>query len=105
MEGIHVELAAAKLGELFGIIPITSTVLMAWVVIAFLFLLTFWVGPHLKMVPNRLQTLLEWAVEGIYDYVTDVLGSREMARNFFPLLMTIFLFFFVANVIEFTPGI
>ena len=104
MQGIHVELASAKLGEFLGI-PITSTVLMAWVVIIILGVLSITLGPRLKMVPSRLQTLLEWAVEGIYDYVTEVLCSREMARKFFPYLMTIFLFFFVANVIEFTPGI
>jgi F-type H+-transporting ATPase subunit a len=102
--GIHVELAAAKLGEFFGI-PITSTVLMAWVVLIILGILALTLGPRLRMIPSRLQTLLEWAVEGVYDYISDVLGSREMARKFFPLLMTIFLFFFVANVIEFTPGI
>jgi F-type H+-transporting ATPase subunit a len=102
--GIHVELAAAKLGTFLGI-PITSTVLMAWVVLIILSAVAFILGPRLKMVPSRLQTLLEWMVEGIYDYVADVLESREMARKFLPFLLTIFLFFFVANVIEFTPGI
>jgi len=104
MNGIHVELASAQLGTFLGI-PITNAVLMAWVVLIILGAIAFTVGPRLKMIPSRLQTLLEWMVEGIYDYITDVLGSREMARKFLPFLLTMFLFFFVANVIEFTPGI
>lgn len=104
MEGIHVELAAARLGEFFGI-PITNSLLMSWAVLLILAVVAGAAGMRLKMVPSRFQTLLEWMVDGMYDYVTDVLESREMARKFLPLLLTIFLFIFAANLIEFTPGI
>ena len=104
MEGIHVELAAARLGEFLGI-PITNSLLMSWAVICILSVVAVVVGMRLKMTPSRFQTLLEWFVDGIYDYVAEVLESREMARKFLPLLLTIFLFIFTANLIEFTPGV
>ena len=103
-EGIHVAIAAEKLGEFLGI-PITNTLVTSWLVIGLLVALAFFVRGRLAMVPNRLQTLLEEAFTFVYDYVAETLESREMARKFFPLLMTIFLFIFVGNMIHFIPGI
>lgn len=102
--GIHVAISAEKLGELFGI-PITNTLITSWVVIAILVAVAFLVRGRLKMIPGKFQTLMETALGYVYDYVTETLGSREMARRFFPLLMTIFLFLFVGNMIHFVPGI
>src|SRR3990167_6279429 len=95
-EGIHVALAAEKLGEFLGI-PITNTLVTSWVVIGLLVGLAFLVRGRLAMIPGRLQTLIEEAFVFVYDYVAETLESRDMARKFFPLLMTIFLFIFVGN--------
>lgn len=103
-EGIHVVLAPEQLGTLWGI-PITNTLITSWIVIALLVLIAFTIGSRLTMTPSRFQTLFEWLVAFIYDYVADILESRELARRFFPLLITLFLFIFTANLIEFTPGI
>src|SRR3989344_3415778 len=103
-EGIHVALAAEKLGEFLGI-PITNTLVTSWVVIGLLVGLAFLVRGRLAMIPGRLQTLLEEAFVFVYDYVAETLESRDMARKFFPLLMTIFLFIFVGNMLHFIPGI
>ena len=101
--GIHVALSAERFGEFLGI-PITNTLIMSWIVVALLVVLAIVVGGRLKITPGRFQTLLEWVVGGIYDYVAETLGGREMARKFFPLLMTIFLFIFVGNMLHFLPG-
>src|SRR3989344_6140743 len=102
--GIHVALAAEKLGEFFGI-PITNTLVTSWVVIAVLVGLAFLVRGRLALVPGRFQTLIEEAFQFVFDYVAETLESKEMARRFFPLLMTIFLFIFVGNMLHFLPGI
>src|SRR3989344_5852933 len=60
---------------------------------------------HIELPPGRFQTLFEWLVAFIYDYVAEILQSRSLARKFFPLLVTLFLFIFTANLLEFTPGI
>jgi F-type H+-transporting ATPase subunit a len=104
MEGIHVALAPESIGTLFGI-PITNTLLMSWVVIAILVIIGFLVGRGVQLIPSRLQTLLEWGFGYVYDYVAETLESKEYAQRFFPLLITIFLFIFTSNVLEFTPGI
>ncbi len=103
-EGIHVAIAAEKLGELWGI-PITNTLVTTWVVVALLVIFAFALRGRLAMIPSRLQTLVEEAFSFVYDYIAETLESREMARRFFPLLMTIFLFLFVGNMLHFIPGI
>lgn len=103
-EGIKVILAPEQIGTFLGI-PITNTLLMSWVVIALLFVVAVVIGSRLKLIPSRFQTLFEWLVEFVYDYIAEILESRELARTFFPYLTTIFLFVFTSNLIEFTPGI
>lgn len=102
--GIHVAIAAEKLGEFWGL-PITNTLIASWVAIGFLLVLAVYVAFRIRMTPGRLQVLFEMLLEGVYDYVAETLESREMARRFFPLLVTIFLFVFTANMMEFIPGI
>jgi len=103
-EGIHVALAPEVIGNLWGL-PITNTLLMSWAVIIILGILAYLIGSNVKLVPGRFQTLLESLFSFVYDYIAETLESRDMARKFFPLLLTLFLFIFTANMFEFTPGI
>lgn len=103
-QGIHVVLAPEQLGTLFGI-PITNTLLTSWIVIAVLSIIAVLIGSRLKMTPSRPQVLFESLVEFVYNYVAEILESRDLASRFFPFLTTIFLFIFTSNLLEFTPGI
>jgi F-type H+-transporting ATPase subunit a len=102
--GIHVAIAAEKLGEFIGI-PITNTLVASAIVMVFLGVLALVLGRRLAMIPGRLQSVFEHMVEGVYDYVAETLESREMARKYFPLVVTIFLFVWLSNLMEFLPGI
>lgn len=102
--GIHVAIAAEKLGTFFGI-PLTNTIVATWAAVVLLIVMAYLVGRRLKLTPSRFQTVLEQLVEYVYDYVAVTLESRDMARRFFPLILTIFLFVWVANLMEFIPGV
>ena len=102
--GIHVALAAQRLGEFIGI-PITNTLVTTWLVVGALVLSAFLFRNKIALIPSRIQALLEMLFEFVYDYVTETLGSRVMARKFFPLLMTIFIFVLALNWFEFLPGV
>jgi F-type H+-transporting ATPase subunit a len=102
--GIHVVLAPEVITTVFGI-PITNTLITSWAVIAVLLIVAVLIGRNPKLIPSRFQALLEWMVSFVYDYVAETLESRDLARRFFPLLTTIFLFIFTSNLLEFTPGI
>ncbi|OIP64928.1 MAG: hypothetical protein COV32_01140 [Candidatus Yonathbacteria bacterium CG10_big_fil_rev_8_21_14_0_10_43_136] len=103
-KSIHISLSAEQIGTLWGI-PITNTMLMSFAVFFLLVALTFFVRRKLALIPGRLQTLVETLFVGILDYMTETLGNEKLARQLFPLILTIFLFIFTANIIEFTPGI
>lgn len=103
-EAIHISLSAEQIGTLWGI-PITNTLLMGVIVFALLAFLAFFVRKNLLMIPGRVQTLVETLFVGILDYMTETLEDAKLARKLFPLILTIFLFIFTANIIEFTPGI
>lgn len=102
--GIHVALSAERLGTFLGI-PITNTLVTTWLVGFLLILIAFLTHKRLKMIPSRIQALFEMMFEFVYDYITETLGSRDLARRFFPLLTTIFIFVLFLNWFEFLPGV
>jgi len=102
--GIHISLAPEILTEIWGI-PVTNTLITSWVVIFLLVGISFVIGRNLKLVPGKTQVLFETIFGGVLGYMEETLESSKLALRFFPLIMTIFLFIFTANVLEFTPGI
>lgn len=102
--GINVVLKAEQLGTLFGL-PITNSLLLTWITMAILIVFAFFFGRSLKMVPGRLQAGIEWAFDGVVNYMAETLESESLARRFFPLIATIFLFIFIANELAFIPGV
>ncbi len=80
-------------GEPLGVmdIAITNTLISAWLVS--IVMLVFFVGGarQPKVVPGRLQALVEMLFELVLNFATGVLGP-EMARKAFPVVATIFFF-------------
>ena len=70
---------------------ITNTLISAWLVS--IVMLVFFVGAarQPKVVPGRLQALVEMLFELVLNFATGVLGP-EMARKAFPVVATIFFF-------------
>lgn len=101
---IHVVLKAEELFSLWGF-PVTNSLLMTWIVVALLVLFAFLVRRQLAMVPGKLQAGVELLFQGVLDYMAETLESEKLARRFFPLIMTIFLFLLVANELAFLPGV
>jgi F-type H+-transporting ATPase subunit a len=102
--GIHIELAAERIASI-GSFPITNTLVTSWAVLLILFIVALVARRKLSMIPGRFQALLEMGYEFILGFIEETLESRELAQKFLPLILTLFLFIFTANLIEFTPGI
>ena len=102
--GLTVVLKAEHLGSVFGF-PITNALIMTWVVMLLLIGFAYVFGRSLSLVPGRLQAGVEWAFDGAFAYVSDTLESPDLAKRFFPLIASIFLFIAVENEIEFFPGV
>ena len=103
-DGISIHLAPDIVGHVFGI-PITNTLLTVWFVMALLIVLAFFVRKSIAMVPGKLQLVFEEMVGGVFSYVEGVLESKDLARKFFPLIMTIFIFILAINWVGLLPGV
>ena len=58
---------------------------------------------NLQLVPTGVQNVMEAYIQGVWKMGADVMG-REHARKYLPLVATLGLFIFVANVIGIIPG-
>ncbi len=102
--GISIHLAPEVIGTLFGI-PITSTLMTVWLTMAILICVALLIHFRLSPVPNKLQSIFETIIGGVFNYMADVLESKALAKRFFPLVMTIFIFVLSMNWVGLLPGI
>lgn len=102
--GIHVVLKAEEVFNVLGF-PITNSLLMTWITVALLIGFAIFFRSKIAMIPGKLQTGVEMLFEGVLNYMAETLESETLARRFFPLIMTIFLFVLVANELAFLPGV
>ena len=96
------------LDPIFGIdLSVTKHVLMLWIVAAVLFLIvTAAVRRYVRQerpVPSGFMTLLEIAVEFIRDSIVRPNVGNKWVNTYTPLLLTLFLFILIANVIGLIP--
>jgi len=103
-DGISVKLAPYIVGELFGV-PITATLITTWLSMAVIILCAFLLTRRLVLIPGKSQSIAEVVIGGIYDYMADVLESRTLAKSYFPIVATIFLFILALNWIGLFPGV
>jgi F-type H+-transporting ATPase subunit a len=103
-DGIAITLAPYVVGHV-GSLPITATLVTTWLAMALLLVGAFLVGRNLQTVPGKMQNLAEVVVGGAYDFVATTLESRELARRYFPLIMTIFLSLLAMNWLGLLPGV
>jgi len=86
-----------------GSFAVTNTILSAWVSMVVLVGLSWAVTRRIKLIPSRLQTLIEFAIEWMYNFCVEVAGE-ENGRRFFPIVTTIFLFVLINAWMNLIPG-
>jgi F-type H+-transporting ATPase subunit a len=62
-----------------------------------------WISKRMQAKPNRVQTAVEWAYTGMRDKIVRDNMSDEMARKWFPLVFTLFVFIWISNLIGYLP--
>jgi F-type H+-transporting ATPase subunit a len=79
-----------------GPIPVTNSILTAWVVILILVLFVYFSTRNMKMIPSGAQNLWELIVE-LWVGVSEQTMGRRRGRRFMPLVATSFLFILFSN--------
>jgi F-type H+-transporting ATPase subunit a len=62
-----------------------------------------WVSGRMKARPNRVQTAVEWLYSGMKDKLVKDNMDEDMARKWFPLVCTLFVFIWFSNMIGYLP--
>jgi len=93
---LEISIRAETIFSLFGL-PVTNTLLMGWLVVLTLSALVFLFVRRPRIVPQGVQNVFEFAVEGVLGPMETALGGRERAEKYFPLVATIFIFILVSN--------
>jgi len=87
----------------FHDLPITNTMITAWISILVLGGLFFFGTRNMKLVPTGLQNFLELIVEAAANFIEDPAGEKH-GRWFFPVCTTIFLFVVANAWLSLIPG-
>jgi F-type H+-transporting ATPase subunit a len=97
----EISIAAEPVFDLFGF-TISNTLLSSWFTMLVLILGTWAITRKRKEVPGRWQGALEMVVEALYNLVEGAAGAK-LARKFFPIVATLFLFIITSNWLGLTP--
>jgi F-type H+-transporting ATPase subunit a len=90
--------------QLFGLNLVfnTGTILMTWIVMGGLILFGFLATRNLHFLPNPFQVVAELLVDIFYNITKDALDEK-MAKRYFPLVCTLFMFLVLCNWIGILP--
>ena len=98
----HPQLPAEEIFNVFGI-PITNSILGAWITVVVLVAFSFAVTRRMKIIPGRLQAAFEFLLGWVYDLCKGIAGE-EYGRKFFPFVTTNFLFVAFNAWLSLIPG-
>lgn len=101
---MEISIAAEKLFSIFGF-PVTNTFLIGVIMSVALMWLISRVARRLALVPRGAQNVLEVVFEALLDLVESVTQDKKQARQFFPIIATIFLFIVSVNWVGLLPGL
>ncbi len=80
-----------------GSFGVTNAMLAMWILTGIVLLVGVLLNRKVGVVPSRLQVVLEGLITFFADNLETAFGSRERAKQFTPLMLAMFLMFFVAN--------
>ncbi|ADG83725.1 ATP synthase F0 subunit A [Thermincola ferriacetica] len=86
-----------------GGIEIPHFVITSWAIILLLGILSYLATRNMKKLPQGLQNVMEFVVEGLFGFFGGIMGE-ERARKYGPFLATCFLYILLSNYSGLLPG-
>ncbi|MEA2101892.1 MAG: F0F1 ATP synthase subunit A [Thermodesulfobacteriota bacterium] len=80
-----------------------ETLIMTWIVMAMWILFALLASRNTRLLPNPFQGTAELLVGTWDQLIEDSLGEREMGRKYFSFICTIFLMFWISNMLGLIP--
>lgn len=88
-----------------GEFPLANSLVLGLAVSGIVGLAALLIVRSLELIPHKGQNIAELLIGGILDFMEETLGSREVAKTYFPFIATIFLFILFNNWLGILPGI
>ena len=83
---------------------ITSSMLVSWLVAAFLIVFAQRAMRQVKEIPEGAQNFWEWMVESLHDFLEGIIG-RALVKKTFWFFATVFIFILFNNWLSLIPGV
>ena len=87
-----------------GTLPITNAMVNGWIAVVFFVALAFVASRRKGLVPRGVHNVIEATVEFMLAEVEKVTGDARRAKQFLPIVGTIFLFILFSNWLGLLPG-
>jgi F-type H+-transporting ATPase subunit a len=100
---LEVSLAPKTVFEIMPGFPVTNTMITMWVVMAILIGLALGFRLSMKYLPKGYQSLVEWALGGLYNFMEQV-GGKDSKKHF-PIFITFFLTILFSNWLGIAMGL
>ncbi len=100
---MEVVLSPHAVFHIFHVIPVTTSHLALMAVTLLLFVLGLVVRRHVRIIPGKLQIILEGAISFIDGIVENAIPDRKMARKVFPFILTFFITLLLSNLFGMIP--
>ncbi|MCX6724303.1 MAG: F0F1 ATP synthase subunit A [Candidatus Staskawiczbacteria bacterium] len=96
-----------KAEQLFSIgnFGVTNGLLLGLIVSLILIIFSFVFIKKIKLIPGKVQGAVEMIIEMFLGLMESVLGSKEKAEKYLPLVLTIFVFILLSNWSGIVPGV
>ncbi len=96
-----IEIKAETITE-FGPFPLVNTYVTSITVVLVLIIVAFLATRKINLIPTGLQNVVEAVMEAMYNICISTAGEKN-GRRFFPVIMTIFTFIWIANWMALLP--
>lgn len=93
---LEVKIAADTIFEIAGI-PVTNSHIALWVVSLILIFIAWKIKRGAKLIPGKLQLVLEMILSFFLEMLREAIGSEKQARKCLPIILTLFLIIFISN--------
>lgn len=102
---VHIALPAGKLFDI-GPLPVTNTMVMGLIGVLFMLAVLLYARANVLKGKHTFVTgLVQWAVEGMYGQVMDIIPDKKIAKSIAPLALSIFFTVLFTYWISIIPGV
>src|SRR3989339_514139 len=101
---MHIPTLAPETLFSVGGLPITNTMVNAWLAIVIFLIIGLVIKKKANLKPGKFQNGAEFFLEGILGYFDQVTGERQKTMKFLPLIGSIFFFILLSNWLGLMPG-